>query len=421
MDIKKRDGRMEPFNKQKIVDAVEAAMAETTHGVNDEVSNLIANTIENACKSEMLPCDVESIQDTVERMLMAQNCFDAAKRYILYRDEHTKTREHNQAILDKVWERSVGKGVVNSNANCDEKTFSGRKNEAGSVVQKELALDKLMSKEVAEAHRQGLIYQHDLDSYLSGQHNCLFIDFKHLFENGIKLRNCDLRPPHSFATACQLVAVFMQLQSLEQFGGVASAHIDRDLAPYVHMSFTRHLKDGMKYIEKMSDAKIAQDFDMYGETNIIGGEVKEHFPGAYQYALDMLEREGKQAVEGLYHNLNSLQSRGGGQLPFSSLNYGRDTSPEGRMVTRWMLEASLAGIGEHHTTSIFPIGIFSVKKGVNFNPEDPNYDLYQLALKSLSKRIYPNLANGDWSEAHEDPDDPDTTFATMGGCKLQPM
>jgi len=168
-----------------------------------------------------------------------------------------------------------------------------------------------MSKEVAEAHRQGLIYQHDLDSFLTGQHNCLFIDFKRLFENGIKLRNCDLRPPHSFATACQLVAVFMQLQSLEQFGGVASAHIDRDLAPYVHMSFARHLKDGMKYIEKMSDAKIAQDFDMYGETNVIGGEVKKHFPGAYQYAIEMLEREGKQAVEGLYHNLNSLQSRGG--------------------------------------------------------------------------------------------------------------
>ena len=187
------------------------------------------------------------------------------------------------------------------------------------------------------------------------------------------------------------------------------------------MSFTRHLKDGMKYIEKMSDKQIAQDFDMYGETNKLDGEVKEHFPGAYQYAIEMLEREGKQAVEGLYHNLNSLQSRGGGQLPFSSLNYGRDTSPEGRMVTRWMLEASLAGIGEHPTTSIFPIGIFSIKKGVNFNPEDPNYDLYQLALKSLSKRIYPNLANGDWSEAHEDPDDSDTTFATMGGCKLQPM
>lgn len=311
MNIKKRDGRMEPFNKQKIIDAVEAAMAETKQGVDGESSVLIANTIESACETEMLPCDVESIQDTVERMLMARNCFDAAKRYILYRDEHAKNREHNQMILDKVWERSVGKGVVNSNANCDEKTFSGRKSEAGSVVQRELALDRLMSKEVAEAHRDGLIYQHDLDSYLSGQHNCLFIDFEHLFTNGIKLRNCDLRPPHSFATACQLVAVFMQLQSLEQFGGVASAHIDRDLAPYVHMSFIRHLKDGMKYIEKMSDKQIAQDFDMYGETNKLDGEVKEHFPGAYQYALEMLEREGKQAVEGLYHNLNSLQSRGG--------------------------------------------------------------------------------------------------------------
>ena len=132
------------------------------------------------------------------------------------------------------------------------------------------------------------------------------------------------------------------------------------------------------------------------------------------YAIDMLEREGKQSTEALYHNLNTLESRAGSQVPFTSLNYGRDTSPEGRLVTKWLLEASIEGTGKHHLTPIFPIGIFSYKRGVNADVGDPNYDLKRLALKSMSMRIYPNWCFGDFPEAHEDPNDPDTVFATMG-------
>ena len=139
----------------------------------------------------------------------------------------------------------------------------------------------------------------------------------------------------------------------------------------------------------------------------------------YEYAIDMLEKEGLQSTQALYHNLNTLESRQGSQVPFTSINLGRDTSVEGRLVTKWVMLSSIEGIGKHHLTSIFPISIFQYKKGVNANPDDKNYDLKQLALKSMSKRIYPNWCNCDWSQAHEDENNPDTFFATMGKRKLQ--
>lgn len=243
------------------------------------------------------------------------------------------------------------------------------------------------------------------------------IDFQKLFREGFKTRNCDVRPPTSFSTACQLVAVIMQLQSQCQYGGVGAVHIDTDLAPFVRMSYKRHLLDGMKYLYDTSDENIATISSWFDEDASMKNDAKEffvHFDKAVKYAKDMLEREGKQAAQALWHNLGTLESRAGAQVPFSSLNYGRDTSPEGRLVTRWFLEASLEGVGKHRNTSIFPISIFSYKKGFNAAKEDPNYDLKQLAIKSLSRRIFPNIANGDWSEAHEDPDNPDTIFSTMG-------
>lgn len=243
------------------------------------------------------------------------------------------------------------------------------------------------------------------------------IDFQKLFREGFKTRNCDVRPPTSFSTACQLVAVIMQLQSQCQYGGVGAVHIDTDLAPFVRMSFERHLKDGFQYLRGMPDGmgwQYAKDWLHMNPDSFNGKMMYSKFGDAIRYAVDMLEREGKQAAQALWHNLGTLESRAGAQVPFSSLNYGRDTSPEGRLVARWFLEASLEGVGKHRNTSIFPISIFSYKKGFNAAQGDPNYDLKQLAIKSLSRRIFPNIANGDWSEAHEDPDNPDTIFSTMG-------
>ena len=196
---------------------------------------------------------------------------------------------------------------------------------------------------------------------------------------------------------------------------MASAHIDFDLAPYVRKSFLKHLRDGLKYVEGEDDDFIEEVISYINRNGLCNHDPYiQSYHMAYPYAMDMLEKEGRQAAQGLYHNLNTLESRAGSQVPFSSINFGLDTSAEGRLVTKWMLEASLAGIGKYNLTSIFPISIFVVKKGVNDRPGTPNYDLRVLAEKSLSKRIYPNILNGDFSQNHPEEGDPDTEMATMG-------
>lgn len=250
--------------------------------------------------------------------------------------------------------------------------------------------------------------------------NCLFADLVPLLTNGFITRNGDVRGAGSFSTACQLVAVIFQAQSQCQFGGIASAHIDRDLAPFVKKSFVKHFKNGMKYIEQKEIDKELEYFLGFlknNEENIhIDNDVFKKYEKAYEYANDMLEREGKQSAEAMYHNLNTLESRPGSQLPFTSINYGLDITPEGRLVTKWLLNASIEGIGKNHLTPIFPISIFQYKKGVNDREGTPNYDLKKLAIKSLSKRIYPNIVNCDWSK--NPASNIDEEMATMGKWNL---
>lgn len=417
MKIIKRDGRVAVFDFMRIMHAVLAAMEETEAGADCDLAINIARKVEADCLAMDQTPTVEQVQDMVERSLMSSDRKDAAKKYILYRAERTRQRDMKNAAIHQVRAKTNGTNVENANANVDEHTYGGRKNEAAGILQKVIALDYNMSPEVAQAHRDGLIYQHDLDHYNVGAHNCLMIDFQRLFRNGFKTRNCDVRPPTSFSTACQLVAVIMQLQSQCQYGGVGAVHIDTDLAPFVRMSYKRHLLDGVRYVYYVRDPGPNLLRTLFNEDSSLtdaGIEYFNHYPQAVTYAKDMLEREGKQAAQALWHNLGTLESRAGAQVPFSSLNYGRDTSEEGRLVSRWFLEASLEGVGKHRNTSIFPISIFSYKRGINAGKEDPNYDLKQLAIKSMSRRIFPNFCNGDWSEAHEDPDNPDTIFSTMG-------
>lgn len=208
--------------------------------------------------------------------------------------------------------------------------------------------------------------------------------------------------------------------------GVSATHLDWTMVPYVRKSFGKHYKDGLKYTsaieEDAIDYEIANMLTNITDYDIDNPEWEAYNWRAYEYALDMTEREIHQAVEGLYHNLNTLQSRSGNQLPFTSVNYGTCTLKEGRMITKALLEVSIEGLGKLHKTSIFPCGIFQYMKGVNDKPGTPNYDLYQLALESTSKRLYPNYANVDWSNnAGYDRNDPTTYFSTMGKCKLQLM
>ena len=411
MTVIKRDGRQVEFDPKRIVLAIEKAMSETEKGIDHSLAQYIAEKISSDLQAKD-KVSIETIQDQVESLLMGSDRREVAKKYILYRAERTKARESSSGFMREALEKIQGKNVQNANANVDESSFGGRKAEASGALQKRLALEQ-MPQDIAEAHRSGLIYEHDLDSYNIGMHNCLFINFQKLFTEGFSTRNGDVRPPTSFSTACQLVAVIFQLQSQNQYGGVGSVHIDYDLAPYVAKSFKKHMADGAKYIGGWTDEQIeaASPYMMLSDEDTWTGDIDRRI---FAYAKEMMEREGKQSAQALYHNLNTLESRAGSQVPFTSINLGRDTSPEGRLVTRWLLEASIEGIGKHHVTSIFPISIFSLKKGVNMNPEDPNYDLKQLAIKSMSCRIYPNFCMGDFPEAHEDPADIDSIFSTMG-------
>lgn len=410
----KRDGRENPFNSEKIYVAVMKAFNEREKKdgnvipEKEDIAKQIAKEISESSKDKMT---VEEIQDIVETKLMKSSRPEVAKDYILYRDKRTVVRDRKNKLVQKVMIRAKSQINEHSNANVDEESFSGREKEASADIGKTIALEyEGLSKEVAEAHKIMLIYQHDLEKAIYGVHNCLNLYFQYIFKHGFKTRNGDVRPPKSFSTACQLVAVAFQCQSQVQFGGVGTIHLDYDLAPFVRMSFSKHFKEGLKWVEHESEEYINHVPDSIG----IEDEEAKYHTEAYKYAMEMLEKEGSQSAQGLYHNLNTLESRQGSQVPFTSINLGRDTTPEGRMITRWMLEASIDGIGKFHLTSIFPISIFQYKVGCNANKEDANYDLKQLALESMSKRIYPNWCNCDWSQAHEDEDNPDTYFSTMG-------
>lgn len=410
----KRDGRENPFNSEKIYVAVMKAFNEREKKdgkaipEKEDIAKQIAKEISELPKDKMT---VEEIQDIVETKLMKSSRPEVAKDYILYRDKRTVVRDRKNKLVQKVMIRAKSQINEHSNANVDEESFSGREKEASADIGKTIALDyEGLSREVAEAHKIMLVYQHDLEKAIYGVHNCLNLYFQYIFKHGFKTRNGDVRPPKSFSTACQLVAVAFQCQSQVQFGGVGTIHLDYDLAPFVRMSFSKHFKEGLKWVEHESEEYINHVPDLIG----IEDEEAKYHTEAYKYAMEMLEKEGSQSAQGLYHNLNTLESRQGSQVPFTSINLGRDTTPEGRMVTKWMLEASLDGIGKFHLTSIFPISIFQYKVGCNADKNDANYDLKQLALKSMSKRIYPNWCNCDWSQAHEDEENPDTYFSTMG-------
>jgi ribonucleoside-triphosphate reductase len=252
--------------------------------------------------------------------------------------------------------------------------------------------------------------------------NCLSVPFDDLLANGFDTRQTDVRPANSVNTAFQLVAVIFQLQSLQEFGGVSATHLDWTMVPYVRKSFYKHYIDGLKYIDSFeAELKLAISSDEAKDISIEDTKIYKH-KMSYNYAMDMTVKEVHQAVEGMFHNLNTLQSRSGNQLPFTSINFGTCTLPEGRMIIKSLLETSIEGVGKLHKTPIFPCSIFQCMKGVNREPGDPNYDLFQLALKSTSQRLYPNYANVDWSgNEGYDRDDPRTYFSTMGKRKLQLM
>ena len=411
----KRDGRIVMFDSSKIENAVLKAFAAKDKELTDYAilkAKNIADYIEFETDKEILT--VEEIQDMVENGLMSTKRKDVAKAYVLKREERSRERNKNAALTKIIKTKLEAKNIENQNANVDELSFGGRKGEAINAYMKQYALDYCMSEMSRKNHLNNEIYIHDLDSYAIGMHNCLTVPFDDLLAKGFNTRQTDVRPANSISTAFQLVAVIFQLQSLQQFGGVSASHLDWTMVPYVRKSFYKHYIDGLKYINESLNPLYKEFTEKMNDATPIN-EYTDVAPKAYKYAMEMTIKEAQQAVEGMYHNLNTLQSRSGNQLPFTSINYGTCTLPEGRMITKALLEGSLKGVGHLHKTSIFPCGIFQCMKGVNREPGDPNYDLFKLALKSTAKRLYPNYANVDWSgNAGYDINDPRTYFSTMG-------
>lgn len=441
--VYKRDGRSEVFKPEKIQNAVLKAFYEVD-GKETKCAKEIAEYISTSISEIQKDLGVEEIQDLVEEKI-AQFDMDVARKYIIYRNDRSRIREMKSPIRIKARNTLNSQNDDRQNANVDGKSFGGRVGAVNSEVMKQIALDEYMSEMSRTNHLNNRIYIHDLDSYAAGMHNCLSIPFDKLLANGFNTRQTDVRPAQSVNTAGQLIAVIFQLQSLQQFGGVSATHIDWTLMPYVKKSFRKHyIVAYLKNTAAFSQIDLmGMLFDSYeDESGIIRNRFedwidknKERFyeetglkeedfffankekldPLLYQSAMYDTILETKQAVEALYHNLNTLQSRSGNQLPFTSINYGTCTEPEGRMVIKALLDVSISGIGKLHKTSIFPCGIFQLMKGVNRKPGDPNYDLYRLALRSTAQRLYPNYANCDWSgNKGYDKNDPKTYFSTMG-------
>lgn len=448
IQVRKRDGSLVPFDLSKIKNAILKNLKAIRHEGNiDDISTHYANRVDGLCREKYLGegevFDIENIQDTVVQVLASEGELRAVIAYCEYRYQHKLERD--QRIKKTYEEKLMAKNVVNQNANIDEYSGGGRSGEAANVYEKQYALEHCMSKLARTNHDNNEIYIHDLNKYAIGFHNCLSIPFDDLLSKGFHTRQGDVRPAGSLNTAMQLVAVIFQLQSLNQFGGVSATHIDWTMVPYFRKSFMKHyIVAWAKEQESFADT----DFiNMYADTytDSVGvvrsvfdewcdknkatffestGLTKEDFTLAnkekldgrcYNSALCDTLQELRQAVEAMYHNLNTLQSRSGDQLPFTSINYGTCTLEEGRLVSRALLLGSLEGIGFHHNTPIFPCGIFQYMKGVNDRPGTPNYDLKQLAMRSTSQRLYPNYANVDWSgNAGYDPNDPRTYFSTMG-------
>lgn len=429
LKVLRRNNDLVDFDRKKIESAIIKCFEEVEGKVTEhaeEMAHRIAYDIKKEYEDyNTRIADIEDIQDDIEEKLMIYGYNDIAKNYILYREKRKEIRDEQAKLYiesqNKIAEVMSNKNIENSNANVDESSFSGKNSKITSHFLKEYALDNLMIPKVAMAHRKGLLYTHDLDNYCSGMHNCLFIDFTDLFENnnGFETRNGDVRKPNDIMTFFQLVAVAFQCQSQVQYGGVGSAKIDYEGAPYVAITFKKCFKDALMDLndvdEKTAQLMIKNIEDGYGDIIRLENKIlKQHYKKEYKVAERHTIKKTQQGAESLYHNLNTLESRAGSQVPFTSINFGTDISPEGRLVSKSLLQASINGIGKFHRTSIFPISIFKMKSGVNKEPGTPNYDLKLLALESTSKRIYPNYVNVDISHQDKLPTCPDEENATMG-------
>ena len=437
MTIKKRDGRIVDFDETKIVNAIKKASDATSENKLTEegiarVMQLIRNSLKDK-EFDTKPIKVKEIHKMVENALMGAEFYDVARSYIEFRSNRDRERLGDTSEISFYRKKLDAKQNDRQNANVDEESFGGRNNEAAASLNKEIALNYYISPKFAKNHRDNISYEHDLSQWCVGEHNCLSLPVDQCLAKGFVVKNSDCRPAGSISSAEQLIQVLIQTQSLQQFGGVSCTLLDFSFEPYVRKSFMKHfiiasLKDDKSfksinllqlvfddYVDEVGVVRNAFEEWLQDNKNIFlknwGVTFDDFYFGSktvqrisnkwYQSAMLDTIIETKQAAEGLYHNLNTLLSRSGDQLPFSSINFGKNTSLEGKLLNESFYRASILGIGKFGRTSIFPCQIFQYDKDVNGKEGTPNYEFYQKALNSTVRRLYPNYANSNWSVQKE--------------------
>lgn len=453
--IIKRDGRTVPFNKDKIVQAIFKA-AKAIGGNNMEVANELADQVVAYLEKELgedCSPSVEHVQDVVEKVLIENGHARTSKEYILYRAERTRMREMNTKLMriyeDLTFKSAKDNDIKRENANIDGDTAMGTMLKYGSEGAKQFYEMYILKPEHAKAHREGDIHIHDLD-FLTLTTTCCQIDIDKLFTGGFCTGHGFLREPNDIASYSALACIAIQSNQNDQHGGQSIPNFDYGMAKGVIKTYKRIYRQNLaRAIELLCDDENAKEtsFEITGKAEEISKSIPKLCDGeeymaaeleiltekygekiaaklqkfAYNHAQRETDRACYQAMEALVHNLNTMHSRAGAQIPFSSINYGTDTSPEGRMVIKNVLLATEAGLGNGETP-IFPIHIFKVKDGINYNPGEPNYDLFKLAMKVSAKRLFPNFSFIDapfnlqyYKEGH-----PETEVAYMG-CRTRVM
>ena len=454
--IIKRDGREVPFNNEKIVDAIFKAACATGGNDRSISERMAAKVVEKLENQEHLSTPtVEQIQDAVERVLIENGYARTAKNYILYRAERSRIREMNTRLMktyeDLTFKAAKENDIKRENANIDGDTAMGTMLKYGSEGAKQFNELFVLNPEFSKAHRSGDIHIHDLD-FLTLTTTCCQIDLVKLFEGGFSTGHGFLREPNDISSYSALACIAIQSNQNDQHGGQSIPNFDYGMAPGVVKTYKkmyrRNLAKAMELIADMEDPyayakevseKIFKEKGIYptlandngyceAEAEILSQEaglssdlIDKMQKFAYKRANIETDRTTYQAMEALVHNLNTMHSRAGAQIPFSSINYGMDTSPEGRMVMKNVLLATEAGLGNGETP-VFPIHIFRVKEGINYNPGDPNYDLFKLACRVSAKRLFPNFSFQDapFNLKYYKEGDPDTEIAYMG-CRTRVM
>ena len=425
--IQKRDGKIVNFNVEKIVDAIAAAGAATEEFKYDRAKQLaekVAKLAEE--KIAVRTPKVEQIQDLVEQVLMESSFKRTAKAYITYRQERNRTREAHSHLMESYRKISLADAaedsdIKRSNANVDGDSAMGKMLQFGAEGSKEFAKTVLMDPRFAALHDNGDIHIHDLDFYATGTLTCCQTDPLKLFaDGGFNTGHGHLRTPNSIGSYAALAAIILQANQNEQHGGQSIPNFDYAMAPGVDKTFKKALKRNLEkynqFAEKAINVTIPDDV-VFGDDEKLK---KLKVPASViKVSNEDTEKQTFQAMEGFIHNLNTMHSRAGAQVPFTSINFGTDITPAGRLVSKYLLEATMNGLGKGETP-IFPISIFKVKEGVNYNPEDPNYDLFKRSMEVSAKRLFPNFTfiDAPFNLQYYKPGDYHTEIATMG-CRTR--